>query len=241
MFAGPNGSGKSVLKSSLPEVLLGVYLNADEIEAGVNHCGFVDLRNFDVQTTEEEVQGAFCSSPLLAEQGLAEACGSLRFAEGLLYFPPGLINSYFASVAADFLRQKLMAMCRSFTTETVMSHPSKVALLKTAQGAGYRTYLYYVATDDPAINVSRVENRVKLNGHDVPPDLVTKRYYRSLDLLMSAIRFTHRAYIFDNSTDNADRTHTWLAEITDGRTLELKTNTVPAWFKHSVLDKIASH
>lgn len=34
MFAGPNGSGKSVLKSYLPEPLLGVYLNADEIEAG---------------------------------------------------------------------------------------------------------------------------------------------------------------------------------------------------------------
>jgi predicted ABC-type ATPase len=130
MFAGPNGSEKSVLKSSLPEVLLGVYLNADEIEAEVKKCGFVDLRKFDVETTEEEVQGA-----------------------------------------------------------------------------GYRTDLYYVATDEPAINVSRVENRVKLNGHDVPPDLVTKRYYRSLDLLMSAIRFTHRAYIFDNSTDNADRNH----------------------------------
>ena len=27
MFAGPNGSGKSVLKSYLPEPLLGVYLN----------------------------------------------------------------------------------------------------------------------------------------------------------------------------------------------------------------------
>ena len=33
MFAGPNGSGKSVLKAYLPEPLLGVYLNADEIEA----------------------------------------------------------------------------------------------------------------------------------------------------------------------------------------------------------------
>lgn len=33
MFAGPNGSGKSVLKSYLPEPLLGVYLNADEMEA----------------------------------------------------------------------------------------------------------------------------------------------------------------------------------------------------------------
>ena len=31
MFAGPNGSGKSVLKSYLPEPLLGGYLNADEI------------------------------------------------------------------------------------------------------------------------------------------------------------------------------------------------------------------
>ncbi|RFC52967.1 MAG: putative ABC-type ATPase [Verrucomicrobia bacterium] len=39
MFAGPNGSGKSVLKSYLPEPLLGVYLNADEIEAGVRGRG----------------------------------------------------------------------------------------------------------------------------------------------------------------------------------------------------------
>jgi predicted ABC-type ATPase len=240
MFAGPNGSGKSVLKSSLPQVLLGLYLNADEIEAGVRKLGFLDLRSFGVETKEEEVLAAFLSSTLLASHGLAEASRRLRFAEGRLCFPPGLINSYFASVAADFLRQKLLATRRSFTMETVMSHPSKVDLLKNAQKAGYRTYLYYVATDDPAINVSRVENRVKLNGHPVPPNLVKERYYRSLDLLMSAIRFTHRAYVFDNSTDNADRAHTWLAEITDGRTLELKADKVPAWFKHSVLDKITS-
>ncbi len=237
MFAGPNGSGKSVLKSSMPDVLLGVYLNADDIEAGGKKCGFVDLRNFNVETTEEEVMASFRSSQRLTEKGLAGACESLRFAEGLLYFPPALMNSHIASEIVDFLRQKLMAMRRSLTMETVMSHPSKVALLKTAQEAGYRTYLYYVATDDPTINVSRVENRVKLNGHNVPNHLVTRRYYLSLEALMSAIRFTHRAYIFDNSTDNADRTHTWLAEITDGRTLELKTDMVPAWFKRSVLDK----
>jgi len=32
MFAGPNGSGKSSLKSFLPEELLGIYLNPDDIE-----------------------------------------------------------------------------------------------------------------------------------------------------------------------------------------------------------------
>ena len=41
-------------------------------------------------------------------------------------------NSYFASVAADFLRQKLLAVRRSFTFETVMSHSGKMDLLKQA-------------------------------------------------------------------------------------------------------------
>lgn len=240
MFAGPNGSGKSVLKSHLPEPLLGVYLNADDIEAGVRESGYLDILSLGIGTEAGEVLPVFLGSEFLAAHGLSQAAGRLSFADGRLCFPTGVINSYFASVAADFLRQKLLAARRSFTFETVMSHSGKVDLLKQAQAAGYRTYLYYVATDDPAINVSRVENRVKLRGHDVPPELVGKRYYRSLDLLMSAIRHTNRAYIFDNSTDNADRSHTWLAEITEGRTLELKTDQIPSWFKRAVLDKIVT-
>ena len=139
---------------------------------------------------------------------------------------------------ADFIRMKLLQSRQTFTFETVMSHPGKVALLQQAQQAGYRTYLYYVATDAPEINVSRVANRVALKGHDVPSEKIITRYYKSLELLIEAIRHTNRAYIFDNSSNNADGTHTWLAEITDGRMLELKTHQVPAWFKHAVLDKI---
>ena len=239
MFAGPNGSGKSSLKSYLPEPLLGIYLNPDEIEQSVKECGYVDLMGFGIQTTAAEVLPLLVGSEFLIQNGLEESARSLSFANGRLCFPSGVINSYFASVVADFLRHRLLAEQRTFTFETVMSHPGKVQLLQRAQEAGYRTYLYYVATDDPAINVSRVENRVRLKGHPVPPDLVEKRYHRSLDLLMPAIRHTNRAYIFDNSTDNADHNHTWLAEITEGRRLELKTDQIPAWFKRSVLDKIA--
>jgi len=99
-----------------------------------------------------------------------------------------------------------------------------VELLAQAQAAGYRTYLYFVATDDPAINISRVKSRVKLGGHAVPEDRIEKRYHRSLELLMDAIRHTNRAYVFDNSGENKDRKHTWLAEITEGQQLELKTD-----------------
>ena len=72
----------------------------------------------------------------------------------------------------------------------------------------------------------------------MPDEKIEERYYKSLGLLMEAIRHTNRAYVFDNSTDNAAGRHTWLAEITDGRTLELKTDQMPAWFKRAVLDKI---
>lgn len=238
MFAGPNGSGKSVLKSYLPVALLGVYLNPDEIEAGIKRSGFLDVGTFGVGTTAAEVLPVFTSSDFLKAEGLGIAAGRLRFDGRRLEFEGVEANAYFASVVADFLRRKLVEAKKTFTFETVMSHPGKVALLADAQCAGYRTYLYYVATDDPEINVSRVRNRVGLGGHPVPEEKIVSRYHRSLELLMEAIRHTNRAYIFDNSTDNADPKLAWVAEVTEGRTLELKTDRIPAWFKRAVLDKI---
>jgi predicted ABC-type ATPase len=146
------------------------------------------------------------------------------------YLPSALLGVY---LNPDEMEQKI-----TFTLETVMSHPSKVDLLTQAQAAGYRTYLYFVATDDPAINISRVKSRVKLGGHNVPEDKIAERYHRSLELLRDAIRHTNRAYVFDNSGNTQDKKHTWLAEITEGRELELKSDQIPAWFKRAILDKI---
>ncbi len=238
MFAGPNGSGKSVLKSHLPQPLLGTYLNPDEIEQEIRNRGFLEFSSYGVTTCDEEVLPFFTGSPFLRDTGNTASAARLSFASGRLDFSGVEVNSYLASVAVDFLRRKLLASGSTFTFETVMSHPSKVELLAGAQAMGYRTYLYFVATDDPAINISRVRNRVLLGGHAVPEDRIEQRYHRALALLMDAIRHTNRAYIFDNSGDNADHQHTWLAEITDGRTLELKTDRVPSWFKRAVLEKI---
>jgi len=236
MFAGPNGSGKSTLKSVLPEVLLGVYLNPDEIEQEIRQQGFLDVNQYGVKPDEAEVMGFFKGSDFLASTGEARAIEQLGFANGRLSFAGKAVNSYFASVTADFLRQKLLEQRATFTFETVMSHPGKVVLLEQAQKMGYRTYLYYIATEDPDINISRIRNRVQRGGHSVPEDKIASRYHRSLDLLMDAIRRTNRAYLFDNSGENQNRT--WIAEITDGRVLEIKTDQMPAWFKRAVMDKI---
>ena len=236
VFAGPNGSGKSTLKSRLPAVLIGVYLNPDEIEQEIRQQGFLDFAAYGV-TTAAEALPFFQNSPRLIAAGCVAAARQLGFADGRLDFAKVAVDSNFAAVTAEFIGQKLLAQKASFTLETVMSHPSKVELLAQAQAAGYRTYLYFVATDDPAINISRVRNRVGLNGHNVPEDRIEKRYYRSLELLMEAIRHTNRAYVFDNSVYNEDKKHTWLAEISEGWKLELKSDWIPVWFKRVVLDK----
>jgi predicted ABC-type ATPase len=118
-----------------------------------------------------------------------------------------------------------------------MSSSDKVRLLAEAHEAGYRVYVYYVATADPQINIARVAYRVSQGGHSVPPEKIEARYWRSLELLSEAILTSNRAYIFDNS-DEGSESLTQIAEITDGELIEIKSDTQPPWFKSFVLDKL---
>jgi predicted ABC-type ATPase len=237
MFAGPNGSGKSTLKACLPAELLGVYLNADEIEQEVRKTNHLHLASYGVTAVSADVLAFFAGSSFLESVGFGESARALTYADGRLDFSRAPVNSYLASVAVDFLRTCLIRTRTSFTFETVMSHPDKVQFFARARQAGFRTSVYYVATDDPVINISRVRNRVAQGGHAVPKDRIISRYHRSLDLLMDAIRHSHRAYLFDNSGDSSDPQQTWVAEIIDGTALELKSDRIPSWFRRGVLDK----
>ncbi len=235
MFAGPNGSGKSTIQSVLPPELLSVYINPDEIESEVRATHRLDLYSRGIQTSLEEVQGFFLNSTLTQQEYSREDVAKIRLKAHSVDFSAISLSPYLFSAAADLLRTELLHQGRSFTFETVMSHRSKVDFLQTALQQGYRTYLYYIATEDPEINVSRVRNRVLLGGHDVPEDKIRSRYYRSLDLLYEAILNSSRAYIFDNSRASGD--HFLIAEATNGSDLELKSDEVPAWFNKAVLDK----
>jgi predicted ABC-type ATPase len=174
-------------------------------------------------------------SAFLQERGFGRTADNVSMAAGRLTFDSTVANSYVASAMADFFRQRLLEARMTFTLETVMSHPGKVTLLNEAQRLGYRTYLYYVATEDPEINISRVRSRASRGGHDVPEGKIVSRYYASLDLLREAVRYSNRAYIFDNSKQGQEKT--WLAEVTEGKELEMKADQMPAWFKRALFDK----
>ncbi len=230
MFAGPNGSGKSTLKSILRPDLIGIYINPDEIL----QQNSLNLNQFEINTTIDELKIFILNSSLVNKISLPKDNDFVSLDGGKLIFHNITINSYLASILSDFLRNQLLCQSISFTFETVTSSRDKVKFLQKASNYGYRTYLYYVATEDPAINISRVANRVSIGGHNVPEDKIISCYYRSLDYLLDAVSNTSRAYIFDNS----DYQYYWLAEIIQGCDLQIKTNKIPAWFKKNLWDKM---
>jgi predicted ABC-type ATPase len=104
-----------------------------------------------------------------------------------------------ARLWADRRRGALLAAGRSFVSETVFSHPSKLQLLKDSQAAGFRTVLLVVCVDDAQQLVRRVAQRVREGGHAVPPDRILARYPRTLAYLRDAVRLADLALLYDTS------------------------------------------
>ncbi|KYC42305.1 hypothetical protein WA1_20235 [Scytonema hofmannii PCC 7110] len=109
-------------------------------------------------------------------------------------------KAYQAAQIAEELRQSYIDQRESFAFETVMSHPSKLKLMKQALMSGYQVELVFVATSNPEININRVRQRVAEGGHDVPADKIRERYNRTIELLPAAVEIANRVRIYDNST-----------------------------------------
>ena len=240
IVAGPNGSGKSTaVREVLPENLLGIYINPDDIQKGIREQGFADLKELGVLSSAAQAKDYLSASTFLFEQGLSNECSFLKTEDSLLYFDRVEENSYFVSVLCDFIRRCLISQGSSFTFETVMSHHDKVELHREARRVGYRTYLYFVSLRDVALNIERVRERTEDGGHDVPEDKIRERYRRAMDNLRKAILAANRSYLFDNSGDEC----AFFGEVEDkprggeGRVLHLHRNPPPEWFTRWVLNQ----
>ncbi len=228
VFAGPNGSGKTtIIKSLQSEIPFGVYVNADDIENFLKETNVLLFDTYQVLISEELIVKFFKESqfsPIKRNQ--LDLWKHLHLKNNILYIDT-YIDSYLAADLAEFIRIQLVSNSMSLTYETVLSHPAKIDFIKTAKQYGYRIYLYYIATEDPEINISRVKIRVAQRGHNVNPEVIKKRYHRSLNLLKSVVKESNRAYLWDNSSENC----ILIAEITDGNNVSIidKSN-VPNWF-----------
>ncbi len=235
IFAGPNGSGKSTLAENLRKKYpIGVFVNADEIEKNLKHRNSLSLYKYEF-TSKTDTLRAYLSEFGMSQEILnnSKLHNEFKIEKNNIHYS-GDYNSYIAADIAGFIRNQLMLKGKSFSFETVFSHSSKLEIIRSAKNYGYRVYFYFLTTDDPDINVNRVNIRVAQKGHPVPEEKIRKRYYKSLDLMYDAVKLSTRAYLFDNSGTY----YKMVAQIDYGKKVQTFVKTIPNWFINYLYNKV---
>lgn len=138
--------------------------------------------------------------------------------------------SYDAARIAEERRREHLKHGKSFVTESVFSHPSKVDLVSDAKAAGFRVMLFHIGVGRPTLSVARVEERVKEGGHDVPADKIRKRYRRSASLIRKAALIADIAHVYDNSSLNQPPRR--VLSLNNGK-LEYVDEALPTWVQRT--------
>lgn len=115
----------------------------------------------------------------------------------------------------------------AFITETVFSHPSKLALVETALAAGYRVVLYHVHVRLADMSVARVAGRTVMGGHAVPEQKIRERYDRNPALIRQAAGLAHATLVFDNSKRGLPPR--WLLTLEHGVVVVQTKSHIPDW------------
>ncbi len=236
IFAGPNGSGKSTIKSIVEDrVLLGTYVNADEIKVLLEKTHMLDFSAYGIIVSPDHVMNSLKHSTWT---DIIDDVGSLfkkiYFRDNRLVIDKSIIiDDYFVSFMASYLWERLLENSNKFTVETVMSHPSKLHFIERAKSQGFKVYLYFVSLASPALNKRRVQTRVQQGGHDVDEEKIEKRYYRTMDNLLPALRLVDSAYLFDNSAGEPN-----LFAVKEDGVLTVQGDYAPKWFNTYFIDKL---
>lgn len=133
-------------------------------------------------------------------------------------------HAYDASRRGAAERALLIARRRSFITETVFSHPSKVELVLESVRAGYLVPLHVVLVPEE-LSVQRVAERVSRGGHPVPEKKIRERHQRLWQWVVAARAVADRTVFYDNTL--AARPFREVARFERGR--QVGPADWPAW------------
>jgi predicted ABC-type ATPase len=101
--------------------------------------------------------------------------------------------------------QHLMTEKADFAFETTLSARSYVSLVKTAKEKGFKVTLLYFWLLSPEFAKQRVAIRVSKGGHNIPSDVIERRYYKGIyNLLNLYLPIVDRWMVIDNMNLTAD-------------------------------------
>ena len=94
----------------------------------------------------------------------------------------------------------IVAKRESFAFETTLSGLNYIEQIKKWKKTGYEVILYYLSLPDEEMAVRRVHLRVAQGGHNVPVDVIKRRYHRGWKNFLAYYRdLVDTWVVFDNS------------------------------------------
>jgi len=145
--------------------------------------------------------GKTTAAQLLVPQslGISEFVNADEIARGLSPFNP----AHAALIAGRLMLERIRELIKnrqSFAFETTCAGRTHLPMLRRCKAGGWRLTLVYLWLPSPQAALDRVARRVREGGHDIPNDVVVRRYWAGLaNLLLYYLPLTDVAVIYDNS------------------------------------------
>ena len=122
-----------------------------------------------------------------------------EIAKGLSPFNPESV----AIEAGRLMLQRieyLLERNETFSIETTLATKTYINLVRRAQEKGYRVHLIFFWLETPELAIQRVAERVSKGGHNIPIDIITRRYVAGISNLFNLFMNEVDSWmIYDNS------------------------------------------
>lgn len=133
--------------------------------------------------------------------GVIEYVNADEIAAGLSPFNPESV----AIQAGRLMLERLVTLkCQGidFAFESTLAARHFARFLRDCRSSGYRLNLIYFWLQSPELALERVHRRVASGGHNIPEDVVRRRYERGrINLMQLYLPLCHTWVIYNNSGD----------------------------------------
>lgn len=125
-----------------------------------------------------------------------------EIAKGLSPFRPETVTFEAGRIMLKRIKDLINAG-ETFSFETTLSTRSYKNLIAEANKSGYKITIVFFWLESVEMAIDRVQNRVRDGGHNIPEEIIRRRYRSGIkNLLEIYLPIVDRALLFDNSSND---------------------------------------
>ncbi len=146
-------------------------------------------------------------------------------------------NSKKSFIQAANYAEKVRNDCIKSKRDLVLSTNEKVEFVNKAIKAGFFIRLFFIATENPFINIERIKLRFKSgSGHKVPMDKIIARHFKSINNCEKCIssKLIDRIYVYDNSIEGATPKLIFRIANDDNKSLLKQYSRTTKWIENII-------